>query len=73
MKGGYAGVQAAVPWCWNLDPAAQAADYSATTQWLQAVQRAGTTDADAVPRALDGHRFDDMFARGGEFRASDHA
>lgn len=91
-KGGYAGVQAAVPWYWNLDPAAhawadrfaaqhggarptaaQGADYSATSQWLQAVQRAGTTDADAVTKALDGHRFDDMFAHGGEFRASDHA
>ncbi len=92
VQGGYAGVQAAVPWYWNLDPAArawadrfaaghaglrptaaQAADYSATTQWLQAVARAGTTDADAVVRALDGHRFTDMFAHDGEFRASDHA
>jgi branched-chain amino acid transport system substrate-binding protein len=92
MQGGYAGVQAAVPWYWNLDPAArawsdrfagahdgrrptetQAADYSATTQWLNAVRTAGTTDADAVVRALDGHKFDDFFAHGGEFRASDHA
>ena len=53
--------------------AAQAADYSATTQWLEAVRRAGTTDADAVVGALDGHRFEDMFARHAEFRASDHA
>ena len=52
---------------------AQAADYSATTQWLTAVQAAGTTDADAVIRTLDGHRFNDMFAHDGEFRASDHA
>lgn len=92
VRGGYAGVTAAVPWYWNLDlaarawadrfaaqhagtrpTAAQAADYSATTQWLQAVQRAGTTDADAVTKALDGHHFDDMFAHGGEFRGSDHA
>ena len=91
VKDGYAGVVAAVPWYWNLDPvarawadrfaashdglrptAAQAADYSATTQWLTAVRAAGTTDADAVTHALDGHKFDDMFARGGEFRASDH-
>ena len=91
-KAGYAGVEAAVPWYWNLDPAArawadrfaashagarptaaQAADYSAMTQWLQAVQRAGTTDAEAVTKALDGHRFNDMFAHNGEFRASDHA
>jgi branched-chain amino acid transport system substrate-binding protein len=91
VKGGYAGVVAAVPWYWNLDPAArawadrfaeshnglrpteaQAADYSATMQWLNAVKTAGTTEADAVIRALDGHKFDDMFAHGGEFRAGDH-
>jgi branched-chain amino acid transport system substrate-binding protein len=91
VKDGYAGVVAAVPWYWNLDPAArawadrfaadhngirpteaQAADYSATLQWLNAVKAAGTTDADAVIRALDGHKFNDMFAHGGEFRASDH-
>lgn len=52
---------------------AQAADYSATTQWLNAVRTAGTTDADSVVRALDGHKFTDMFARNAEFRASDHA
>jgi branched-chain amino acid transport system substrate-binding protein len=91
VKDGYAGVVAAVPWYWNLDPAArawsdrfasshnglrptaaQAADYSATLQWLNAVKTAGTTEADAVVSALDGHKFDDMFAHGGEFRASDH-
>ena len=88
---GYAGVVAAVPWYWNLDPAArawadrfaaghggmrptaaQAADYSATLQWLQAVQTAGTTDADAVVHVLDGHRFEDPFARHAEWRAADH-
>ncbi len=52
--------------------AAQAADYSATTQWLEAVQAAGTTDADAVVKTLDGHSFDDMFARHATWRASDH-
>lgn len=91
VKEGYAGVVAAVPWYWNLNPAtrawsdrfaashdglrptaAQAADYSATLQWLNAVRAAGTTEADAVIHALDGHTFDDMFAHGGEFRASDH-
>jgi branched-chain amino acid transport system substrate-binding protein len=91
VKDGYAGVVGAVPWYWNLDPAArawadrfaashnglrpteaQAADYSATLQWLNAVKAAGTTEADAVVRTLDGHKFDDMFAHGGEFRASDH-
>jgi branched-chain amino acid transport system substrate-binding protein len=52
--------------------ASEAADYSATTQWLEAVKTAGTTDADAVVKALDGHRFTDMFARNAEFRANDH-
>ncbi len=52
---------------------AQAADYSATTQWLTAVRAAGTTEADAVVRTLDGHAFHDMFAHAGEFRAADHA
>ncbi len=92
VKDGYAGVELAVPWYWNLDAASrawadrfaashgglrptapQAADYSATTQWLQAVRTAGSTDADAVVHALDGHKFNDMFAHDGEFRASDHA
>ena len=58
----------------GLRPTApQAADYSATMQWLQAVRTAGSTDANAVIHVLDGHTFDDMFAHGGEFRASDHA
>lgn len=52
--------------------AAQAADYSATSQWLQAVRAAGTTDADAVVKVLDGHTFDDMFARHATWRAEDH-
>jgi branched-chain amino acid transport system substrate-binding protein len=92
VKDGYAGVEVATPWYWNLDAssrawadrfaashgglrptAPQAADYSATMQWLQAVRTAGSTDADAVVHALDGHRFNDMFAHDGEFRASDHA
>ena len=53
--------------------AAQAADYSATTQWLEAVTAARTTEADAVVKVLDGHTFEDMFARHAEWRASDHA
>jgi branched-chain amino acid transport system substrate-binding protein len=91
VRDGYAGVVAAVPWYWNMNPAArawadrfsaahnglrptaaQAADYSATLQWLTAVKTAGTTDSDAVIRALDGHKFDDVFAQNGEFRATDH-
>ena len=91
VKDGYAGVQVATPWYWNLDPAArawadrfaashdglrptapQAADYSTTMQWLEAVRTAGSTDADSVIHALEGHHFNDMFAHDGEFRASDH-
>jgi branched-chain amino acid transport system substrate-binding protein len=53
--------------------AAQAADYSATTQWLQAVKAVGTTDADIVSKYLDGRNFDDMFARHAQWRAGDHA
>jgi branched-chain amino acid transport system substrate-binding protein len=51
--------------------AAQAADYSATLQWLKAVQAAGTTEGNAVTHTLDGTKFHDIFARNGEFRA-DH-
>ena len=51
----------------------QAADYSATTQWLQAVKAVGTTDADSVVKYLDGRKFNDMFAENGEWRAQDHA
>ena len=36
------------------------------------MRTAGSTDADAVVHALDGHRFDDMFAHNAQFRASDH-
>lgn len=50
-----------------------AANYSAAMQYLRAIQRAGTDDADAVREELDGHTFDDFFARNAEFRAEDHA
>lgn len=53
--------------------AAQAADYSATTQWLDAVKATGTTDADTIVKYLDGRSFEDIFARHAEWRASDHA
>jgi len=51
---------------------AHAGNYSAATQYLEAVQRAGTDDADKVVTALEGHKFNDVFARNGEFRAADH-
>ncbi|HUA08898.1 MAG TPA: ABC transporter substrate-binding protein [Candidatus Acidoferrales bacterium] len=50
----------------------QAADYSATLQWLNAVKATGTTDADKVIAYLDGHKFSDMYATDGQFRAADH-
>jgi branched-chain amino acid transport system substrate-binding protein len=50
----------------------QAADYSATWQWLEAVKATGTTDADTIQKYLDGRQFTDFYARGGEWRARDH-
>ena len=42
----------------------QAADYSATTQYLKAVQTAGTTDADKVMSTLKGMKIDDFYNKG---------
>jgi branched-chain amino acid transport system substrate-binding protein len=42
----------------------QAADYSATTTYLKAVQAAKTTDADAVMAELKKLRIDDFYAKG---------
>ena len=42
----------------------QAADYSATMNYLKAVQAAGTTDADAVMAKLKGTPIDDFYAKG---------
>jgi branched-chain amino acid transport system substrate-binding protein len=50
-----------------------AAVYSAATQYLEAVQRAGTDDADAVRKELDGMEFTDFFARNAKIRAEDHS
>jgi len=49
-----------------------AADYSATMQWLEAVKATGTTNADAIVKYLDGRKFNDFYARNGEWRARDH-
>jgi branched-chain amino acid transport system substrate-binding protein len=51
---------------------AHAGNYSAAMQYLQAVQRAGTDDSDAVVKKLEGHAFDDVFARNAKVRAEDH-
>jgi branched-chain amino acid transport system substrate-binding protein len=50
----------------------QAADYSAATQWLNAVKATGTTDADKIQGYLDGKQFNDFYAKAGEWRARDH-
>ena len=50
---------------------AHAANYSAATQYLEAIQRAGTDDSDAVIKELEGKKFNDVFLRNGEVRA-DH-
>ena len=50
----------------------QAADYSAATQWLNAVKATGTVDADKVQAYLDGKQFNDFYAKAAEWRARDH-
>lgn len=49
-----------------------AANYSAATHYLEAVQRAGTDQAEEVSAVLDGMEFDDFFARNATVRAEDH-
>jgi branched-chain amino acid transport system substrate-binding protein len=51
---------------------AHAGNYSAALQYLRAVQRAGTDAAEDVVGQLEGHAFDDMFARNAKIRAEDH-
>ncbi len=46
--------------------------YAAMTQMLEAVQRAGTTDTQAVTDALAGHEFDGLKEGRSYFRRSDH-
>ena len=46
----------------------QAADYSATTVYLNAVKAAGTDDSDKVMAQLKKTKINDMFAKGGEIR-----
>jgi len=50
----------------------QAGDYDAAWQYLEAVRRAGTDDADKVVAALEGYKFSDFFARNAEVRKGDH-
>ena len=46
--------------------------YAAMTQLLWAIQRAGTTNTQAVIKALEGHAFDGLKEGRSYFRASDH-
>ncbi|MCS6294674.1 MAG: ABC transporter substrate-binding protein [Nitrospira sp.] len=46
--------------------------YAAMTQILEAIQRAGTTEASALIKVLEGHEFDGLKEGRSYFRASDH-
>jgi len=46
--------------------------YAAMTQILEAIQRAGSTDAQALIKALEGHEFDGLKEGRSYFRAADH-
>lgn len=50
----------------------QAADYSATMQWLDAVKAVGSVAADKVQPYLDGRKFNDFYAHDAVWRARDH-
>jgi branched-chain amino acid transport system substrate-binding protein len=52
---------------------AHAANYSAAMNYLEAVQEAGTDDADTVVAKLEGKKINDVFLRNGEIRKGDHA
>jgi branched-chain amino acid transport system substrate-binding protein len=47
-------------------------NYSAVTQYLNAIARAKTDNADAVVKQLEGYKFEDVFARHAYIRAQDH-
>jgi branched-chain amino acid transport system substrate-binding protein len=49
-----------------------AADYSAALQYLEAVQAAGTDNADKVVANLEGKKVNDVFLHNGTIRAADH-
>ncbi|MBC6459645.1 ABC transporter substrate-binding protein [Actinomadura sp. HBU206391] len=51
---------------------AHAANYSAATQYLEALQRGGTDNADEIVKNLEGQKVNDVFAKNGTIRAQDH-
>ncbi len=52
---------------------AHAGNYSAAWQYMDAIRRAGTDDPDTVVKELEGHQFNDFFARNATIRKEDHA
>ncbi|MDP9265786.1 MAG: ABC transporter substrate-binding protein [Chloroflexota bacterium] len=52
---------------------AHAGNYSAAFQYLDAIRRAGSDDADAVVKQLEGYKFNDFFIRNGTIRKEDHS
>jgi branched-chain amino acid transport system substrate-binding protein len=52
---------------------AHAANYSAALNYLEAIQEAGTDNADDVIAKLEGKKINDVFLRNGEVRKADHA
>src|SRR5438876_8546315 len=51
---------------------AHAGNYSAAWQYMEAIRRAGSDDADAVVTQLGGYKFNDFFIRNGYIRPEDH-
>jgi branched-chain amino acid transport system substrate-binding protein len=51
---------------------ANAANYSAAMQYLEAVQAANTDNADTIVKQLEGKSVNDLFLRNGTIRAADH-
>ncbi len=51
----------------------QASDYSATTQYLNAIKAVGSDDPDKIVAYLDGRKFKDFYARNATWRARDHS
>ncbi len=51
---------------------AHAGNYSATMNYLEAVQEAGTDASDDVVKNLEGKEINDFFLRNGKIRAEDH-
>jgi branched-chain amino acid transport system substrate-binding protein len=51
---------------------AHAGNYSAAWQYMEAIRRAGSDDADAVVTQLEGYKFNDFFIRNGFVRTEDH-